>query len=321
MKSFFILIQGPYTKNTEELIYQIKKILPNNEISLSCYDESINKDFLSKISLKRSVDPGTIYVPPRGKPLNLHRQAKTVLKGCLGSSKEWVMKLRSDLEIKNLDKFKSFVNNIDIELKNDQDLKLVTLNTGSLDIFSFYDMPLHFNDWFFICKRDTLIKNCERILTIPEITLVSYFNKGLPKNYYHKNKYQLRYHVEQLIHFADKFYRNNMIDYCCDLKINNKFRHIIWVGKHLRLFSLKSIGICSSKVGYPTLESHLVGISYGSLKIHKIILNTKTWKRTITFLVIYIHGGFRKYLFLLIRSFKKFLFFMKIFFRKLFKLI
>ena len=158
-----------------------------------------------KVFLKRNIDPGTIFVPPKGKPLNLHRQAKTTLNGCLSGTRDWVIKLRSDLKITDNYKFKSFIKNIDKELKNDNELRLVTLNTGSLDIFSFYDMPFHFNDWFFICKRDSLIKNCEKILSIHEIDLVSYFKGILPRNYYHRNRYQLRYHVEQLIHFQVLF--------------------------------------------------------------------------------------------------------------------
>ena len=107
-KKILILVQGPYVKTTSNLIYELKEIFPLNKIILSCYDESIDESIKNLVFLKRNSDPKSILVPPRSAPLNLKRQATTIYYGCKDFDEEWVMKIRSDIEILNSKKLYIF---------------------------------------------------------------------------------------------------------------------------------------------------------------------------------------------------------------------
>ncbi len=300
-----IIIQGPFSKNTKYLTENIASLFPNFEIIVSCYKDEINHNLPPKyknIKFIYNSDPGSELIPPRGKPLNLKRQATTILSACEESSEKWVIKIRSDLYINNKILFKKAINNFENSLSCNNPPKLITLNTGSLDIFSHYDMLFHFNDWFFICEREVLIRNCKAIKSISESSLIEPFINSYPKNYYHAKKYRLIFHNEQLIHFADKLLKKNIIKYGCQNNKFSRYRHIIWVAKYLKLVSLRDIGIKSAKVGYPKFKSELVCISFKSHSLHKLLISSKGFLRFFIMKILLIHGGLRKYLFLILNN-------------------
>lgn len=269
--NFFILIQGPWSTTSKNLFDDLNDLFPKTEIVISCYDEEIILCNQCSPIIVRNDDPGTIEVPPSKKPLNLHRQALTIYNGCLASSAELVLKIRSDLIITNKKKFQlEVLKFIDSKNKN-SNVELFTLNTGSFNIFSFYEMPFHFNDWFFICNRLRLINNCYTILQNPENKLINYFKGNFPHNYKHKKRWQLRYHTEQLIHFGYQIYNEKLLDYCCEINSTIIEKQIYWVGNYLETITLKKIGLKSAKVGYPSLNSHLVSLSKLKINLHKKI--------------------------------------------------
>ena len=183
-----ILVQGPFISNTKYLVKDLATCFPYYQVIVSCYNEKIEKNNFSKfqnIKIIRNSDPGSVLVPPRGKSMNLKRQAKTIYKGCLNSNEEWVMKIRSDLKIEDKNKFLKEINRFECLINEKKSIRIITLDNGSLDIFSYYDMLFHFNDWFFICRRKTLLENCLAICNINEEDLVKPFQNLYPKNYFH----------------------------------------------------------------------------------------------------------------------------------------
>jgi hypothetical protein len=301
-KNFSILIQGPYIKSTSKLIYILNKIFPTKEIILSCYDEKISEKVKKKVILVRNKDVGSIVVYPKNFYLNLKRQANTTYSGCKTSDKEWIIKFRSDMEIFDRYKFKKVVDKFLKNIEKGHEIKLLTLNTGSLDIFAHYQMPFHYNDHFFICKRLTLLQNCNYLRSYDEQKLVDDFNPKIYKNYYHKKKFSLKFHAEQLIHFCKPILIDKKIKYCCDMSKKIILRNIIWNAKHIMIFSSSESGIRNLKhynlFNSPTLRSELVGISFKSLELYKLIYKSPKRLRFIFILLLKFHGFIRKILFL-----------------------
>ena len=160
-----IIIQGPFTKNTRYLVENISNYLPNYKIIVSCYEDIRNNLLknLKNVQFIKNNDPGTTLIPPRGKPMNLKRQAETIISGCINSNEKFVMKIRSDLSIIDKERFLESIRKIENYFLLENPPRLITLNNGSLDIFSYYDMLFHFNDWFFVCSRERLLENCYKI--------------------------------------------------------------------------------------------------------------------------------------------------------------
>ena len=293
MNLFFILIQGPYIQQTGNLVKELRKNLKDTRIVLSCYDEHIDESVLNIADVKRSPDPGTIITPPKGRPSNLVRQATTINRGCEGYSEKWVLKIRSDLEIVNQKKFLSFIEKFRTFINQERDLKLICLNTGCFDIFCYYEMPLHFNDLFFICRTETLIKNTAAVIQIDEQDLIGFGDLGVPKNYRHKKKYNLRFHTQQMIHFGSALSKGYWLKFCCDMDGSGKIRHIIWVGKYLMVFKMQDIGIRSTKVGYPSVASNFISVSPFTIKLYRNFVNAKNMQRVGIYWLIRLNGYFR----------------------------
>lgn len=298
-----IIIQGPFTKNTEYLVENISNCLPNYKIIVSCYEEIKNNLIknLKNVEFIKNSDPGTVLIPPRSKPMNLKRQAETIISGCINSNEKFVMKIRSDLSIINKKRFVESIRKIEDYFLLENTPRLITLNNGSLDVFSYYDMIFHFNDWFFVCNRERLLENCFKIKEINEKELIDPFRNKYPRNYYHHKKYRMIFHNEQLIHFAKFLLKSNSIRYCCDKRRFARLRHLIWVAKFLRLFDLKDLGLKSTKVGYPSFRTNLVAISYKSLELHQYIYRSKGNLRNFLFITLLIHGQIRKITFLFLK--------------------
>ena len=295
-----IIIQGPYKKETTKLIKDLKNIFPENQLILSCYNEVVDESVKDIITIIRNKDAGGIIVPPRRAPINLKRQATTTYSACKKASEDWVMKIRTDIEITNPNKFKKAINKFCRNISNRREIKLLTLNTGSLDIFSYYQMPFHFNDHFFICRRLTLLENCDYLRNFDEQILIDSFNPNNIKNYYHRKKYSLLFHTEQLIHFCKKLLIEKKMKYCCEMKKETILRNIIWNGKNLMLYSMRSIGIKSTKHGYPKLRSHLAGISYKSIYLYRAVYFSPKRIRFIFLFLLKIHGNIRKLIFIVL---------------------
>ena len=298
-----ILVQGPFISNTKYLVKDLASCFPNYQIIVSCYKKEVENNYFRKfknIKIINNSDPGSTLIPPLGKPMNLKRQTKTIYKGCINSNEEWVMKIRSDLKIVDKNKFLKTINRFESLINEKKSLRIITLENGSLDIFSYYDMLLHFNDWFFICRRRALLENCSAIRNINEEDLLKPFQNRYPKNYYHFKKYRMLFHNEQLIHFAKQLLGGKTIKYCCQ---NNTFyglKHLIWVAKYLRVVPLRKIGLKSSKVGYPSLRSKLAAISFYSWELHYFVWKTRGIIRKIIITILRLHGYVRKIFFIIL---------------------
>jgi hypothetical protein len=194
------------------------------------------------------------------------------------------------------------------EISSNKEIKLITLNTGCFDIFSYYQMPLHFNDWMFISRTETLAKNTAEILKLDENSLVGFDTPKPPKNYKHHKKYLLKFHIEQMIHFGSVLNGGYWLKFCCDLTGSGRLRHIIWVGKHLVIFNIKDVGIKSTKVDLPSNASHLVSLSPFLVGLHKKALLSRGQKRWFYFFILSILGYLRANIFVTSKIISRFKF-------------
>lgn len=300
--NFSILIQGPYLDSTSKLIFNLNKIFPEKQIIVSCYDEEIIEQIKEIALIVRNKDVGSIIVPPKNRNLNLKRQATTTYSGCKIANEEWIMKLRSDMEVINEVKLRKAVHKFFENIEKGLKIKLLTLNIGSLDIFSHYQMPFHFNDHFFICRRLTLLENCDFLRKYDEKKLIYNFDSNKIKNYNHRSKWSLKFHAEQLIHFCKQILVEKKMNYCCEMKKNTILRNIIWNAKNIMIYTSNEIGIRNythfKLYGSPKFRSELVGISFNSIYLYKMIYKSPRKLKFIFIFLLKIHGLIRKIIFI-----------------------
>lgn len=299
--SLLIIIQGPYVESTGQLAFQLSKIFANARIIISCYDETLDESVENSFEIRRTKDPKSIKIPPSGKMLNIKRQVATTLNASWDAREYWTLKIRSDLIIENVDAFISQLIRFKKSLDDGLPLNLFTLSTGSFDIFSYYKMPFHFNDWFFICKTKTLVLNCKALMNLDERSLIYKENDRLPPNYRHAHRYRLRFHNEQLMHFGHRLLNQTLMNHCCDTSHFVFKRQIVFVGKHLLTTTCKQCGIRSAKVGIPSISSHLVGISDLTISLHSHLLKEKNSTRVLLFVLLKVIGGLKSISFLTLK--------------------
>lgn len=302
---FTILIQGPYSSHTANLSLRLHEIFPSHPIIISCYNEDVEPKLLHFATIVRCEDPGTSFIQPSMKPLNLNRQATTIWTGCQKIKTKWVMKLRSDLMILDKSKFKT--KTLDFFALGDKDdsLSCFTMCTGSFNIFSYYQMPFHLHDWFFITLTEELTNNCFVAKDINEQKLVENFEPNEQKNYRHGHRYQLRFHTEQLIHFGSKIMSQNLMKHCCDMSSRTRAKFLIWAAKSLQISTLHECGVKSAKVRGPSFSSSLVGISNLDLFLYQQYVKSRSLKRGLIGVLLVLNGKAKSAVFLNLRGIKK----------------
>jgi len=126
LKNLTIIVQGPFLKNmTEKSLYSLISLFPNNLIIFSTWkthDSSIFNDFSKRIKVIFNTDPGSDSEILKGDfyslKSNTHRMLLSTLKGLDNVSSKWVLKLRSDIEVHNID----FINEYLLSNPEDSDV-------------------------------------------------------------------------------------------------------------------------------------------------------------------------------------------------------
>lgn len=152
-KNISVVIQGAASRETIILIRSIRKYLPESEIVLSTWKGSELNDFdCDKLILNE--DPGAISaVFDKTRPYNLNRQIVSTRNGICVSTRPYVLKLRSDMELKG----SGFLAFWDQYQKRDQQYvfakhkiiipALYTIK-GEYSNGKFHPTPFHISDWF-----------------------------------------------------------------------------------------------------------------------------------------------------------------------------
>ena len=193
-----IVIQGPITSVTTELVKKIKKELPQSEVIISTWkDQEIKFCSNDKLKILKLTDPGG-YFSNKKEHLNVNRQILSTFEGVKISNKEYVFKIRSDILV-NFNKVLKLYNNYNNSDNNKYFIeKVLILNLTSVNprkrkrLFSF-------NDWIYVgCRKDLLtLFKCPMF---PK-KYVNFFTENPTTN--------LRYNAEQWI-FINMIFGNQL---------------------------------------------------------------------------------------------------------------
>jgi|TARA_B100000035_G_C20947402_1_gene530383 hypothetical protein len=178
-----IVIQGPYTDFTDEVIESYLNIEKVQNIIVSCWDTDKKEEYVSdRVKFVRNDE-----YPPYSGVLNINMQLITSLNGVKASNADYVMKVRSDQKV-NL---QGMNNMFDYFLEDKQKGKIYIC--GNLytylfhprdwifmgykeDMINFFDIPFEVNE---ICEKKGVDRyNCSmffHLFTRPETYLGAYY--------------------------------------------------------------------------------------------------------------------------------------------------
>lgn len=211
-----VVVQGAIdSKYTNKALKSIRKFLPKAEIILSTWENS-HVEGLDYDILQLNTDPGAEVFTPEGKKQNQNRQILSTKNGINLASKQYVLKLRSDIELKGI-KFLSYFGKYNKRNNKCKILKERILINSLYTRNSLYPKHIngkhflqpylfHVSDWvMFGLKEDML--NIWDIPLAPEPFTSQYFKNHpeLP----HDNGCLTRWHAEQYIWI--QFLRKNGI--------------------------------------------------------------------------------------------------------------
>jgi len=214
-KDISVVVQGPYFKDiTGKVLDNIYKNFKDSELIFSTYKgEKINKKYKKKFKIiYNKILPKT---PNSLEPLmyyNYFGHVRTSLNGIKKSSKNYILKTRSDVVFHNssflkfFDKFKFFNKNYKILNK-----RVIISSHYTIDPRK-NPLPIHFSDWFFFGSKSDIKKIFNQKYMSKENKKVPlwFLKKEKPKFFF--NQYMCKYRAEQnlMINFLKKFININL---------------------------------------------------------------------------------------------------------------
>lgn len=220
-----VVVQGAISKDfTKKTLNSIRNTLPDAEIILSTWKGS-KVDGLNYDVLVENEDPGSVvFFPKLDQYYNLNRQIVSTKGGLAKASRKYILKTRSDIELKRagflefFDKFSARNENIKILKK-----RVITCNyyAEKPDY-----MPFHIGDWvFFGLAAD--VKNIWEIPLAPELEITTWFESH-PLTPQHQDQshplhfYRHRFSAEQYVwsQFLRKYTKLNF-DHIFDISPEN----------------------------------------------------------------------------------------------------
>ena len=177
-----VIFQGPVVSETKDALLKCRAILPNAEIILSTWENSIT-DGLSADKYVYSVDPGAVVQHKRSGTLNnLNRQIRSTKAGLLQATRPLVLKLRSDLFLEH----KGFLEAFDSYPKREKKYSVFSHKALVALMYSRVSYrgnatPFHISDWFFFGYREDAIKYYFAATEVDEPGFTCYFDEKKKK--------------------------------------------------------------------------------------------------------------------------------------------
>ncbi|MGB6329373.1 MAG: WavE lipopolysaccharide synthesis family protein [Halarcobacter sp.] len=262
-----ILYQGQITKDTISSIKKTRSNYPDVEIILSTWkSEDIYKDKLTNVNH------------------NVHRQVCNTLEGIKKSTKEFILKLRTDCQLISTQFFSIF----EIKLKENKLFKnkINIINQGTIDP-SKYPFLFHISDLIMFGRKEDLL---------------DYWNQT--------NNYKCKTLIIEDVLF-------NNIGYIDSISINKSFLSEKFISTHFKIFDFKESGI---NLPARLLDNGFTRYCYSNNKIEnieKFFLQTPTLFNYLYFRYLYIF--INKYLFCFFKKnyYKGFLSFFALFLKNI----
>ncbi len=185
-KDISVVVQGAVDyKNTPKCLASIRKWLPDSEIILSTWENS-DVEGLDYDILVLNQDPMGLYNRANNTINNVNRQIISTFNGIKKSSKKYILKIRSDLQLKS-SKFLIYFDKFPVRISDYSIFKnriiVSTLFTKRyLDYSSKIPVPFHLSDWFQFGEREDIYRLWNIPLANQENDIA--VNKNIEKCFY-----------------------------------------------------------------------------------------------------------------------------------------
>ncbi|MFZ3054064.1 MAG: WavE lipopolysaccharide synthesis family protein [Sulfuricurvum sp.] len=248
-----VVVQGPITEFTARTLQSVRAVLPTAELILSTWDGSdlIGLDY-DVIVL--SDDPGGYeFCLDCGQLYNVNRLIVSTLEGTKKASKHYVLKLRSDMELKNSDFLHYFGQYPSRTQYSFLDQKILIGNIYTRNP-RFHDIKMlfHIGDFFYFGQKKDLLTVFD--IQLASMEIASYFKTHKPLSIFN-TKIFCKYFPEQFIwlSFIQKFYEADIFHPFYSNKELLNLNDIILVSNTV-LLDLEKSGIESFKYPFATVS-------------------------------------------------------------------
>lgn len=288
-KDLTFVVQGYYDLNiTNVVVESIREFFPDSEIIISTW----NGIFVNDVSVDKVIhnnDPGSHFCDFGKTYLNLNRQLVSSRNGILNASRDFIIKIRSDLKftsssiINLINRSLYEFNNYNLEFKILESRVLVA-DVTSVNPRLSKEMPYHICDWFYFGKREDIIS----LFALPnfnENEIANWFKNGN----YPKNNHRItftRFAPEQLLSFSyilTKF--DFKFDHSYDISNGNILNSEMLIVNNFIIFSLHDLGLFSLK--HKEFPRYVRSQMY-SFKDWKFLYNKLVLKKPFSFNVSFI---------------------------------
>lgn len=192
-----IIVQGPiYEGYTSQCIESIRRFLPESEIILATW-KGMNATKFKVDQILELEDPGTVIQNEQSKLCNnVNRQIYSTVKGIQASTRNYVLKIRTDIELKGI----GFLEEFEKDYKRTEELSYFKKRLLICNYYSrnprIIDTPFHYSDWMAFGLKEDVQKYYDVALQSEEEA--QWFKTRDNRSYFYRN-YLCRYGAEQHI--------------------------------------------------------------------------------------------------------------------------
>lgn len=244
-------MQGPADAETAGIIKTYRKKFPNSEIILSTW-EGINQHSPEIDKIIANKDPGNLI--SKKDPLincNINRQIVSSKAGVNAASRDYILKVRSDIAAKNSSIIKKY-NQYD-----DGGGRILIGNSSAKNPDGLYKAYFHFSDWYMLSNKKNIIDLFEIPLMQQDDMDVSNETENI-KYYTLMSVPKQKYSAETYIwkHYIEKRY-GVKIEYEFDVNKKIISAQEQMLKKNLIIINNKDSGLQIQKSIYKNLDSKL----------------------------------------------------------------
>ena len=255
-----IIIQGAIDVSIiEEVVSSYFFLLPKSEIIISTWKET-NLPNIKGVDVVLSDDPGSIDTSFHGgrKEDNFNRQIVSSINGIKSASRDFCLKVRSDILLKKKE-FIDLYNNFNFQnekaIIRDCGFFLIN-NQSSKDPYFIYPAPLHFCDWFILSSTNEMKKLFD-IDLIEKNELIYGKGENIPNVYSKLSIPRIKWAVETYI--WKEYLKKHLYFSMINTFDNNKEVlniHDIFLKSHCIIADNKKIGIEIKKQMYTKYKDY-----------------------------------------------------------------
>ncbi len=248
-KDISVVVQGAIDIELTTLcLKSIRKILPNSQIILSTWQGS-NINDLDYDVLIENKDPGCTVCSKQNGKNNINRQIVSTISALKAVKTKYVLKLRSDMILTNLNFIKAFIKFNRLNKFRDKEFKIFKSRVVINNLFcpdpKLTHYPYHISDWVQFGYIEDIIDLWDIPLQKEPESSQYFLLHPKPDNKYIRDDLYLQYFMEQWITISllKKHKIDPKMEYYCDCKDENIKNTYIFLGNNFVILDYENFGI------------------------------------------------------------------------------